>query len=322
MGLRLLGISNVTGIEIDPMACLTAIAAGHKREQSDMASLYPTAFGPVRGLLGSPPCQGFSRAGKGVGRLDAVHLIDVAGRGSYEAVSAAAAELLPHLKDPRSILSLHPLRWVLELMPPWSAWEQVPAVLPLWEAAAATLREVGYLTWTGIVEAEQYGTPQTRRRAILMASRTYQPHRPTPTHSQFHLRSPARLDPGVLPWVTMAQALGWPEAEVVDIVTQRLNNQSGTVFDLSWPLHRPAPVIAGRALVTMPGANANRFNGATKSRNDGIRMTAPECGILQTFPGDYPWAGNVTEVHTQIGNACPPVLARAIADQLIQGEAA
>lgn len=40
-----------------------------------------------------------------------------------------------------------------------------------------------------------------------------------------------------------------------------------------------------------------------------IRITAREASLLQTFPADYPWAGNKGQVFGQIGNAVPPLLA-------------
>lgn len=40
-----------------------------------------------------------------------------------------------------------------------------------------------------------------------------------------------------------------------------------------------------------------------------IRITAREAGILQTFPADYPWAGNKGQQFSQIGNDVPPRLA-------------
>ncbi|MEV8407055.1 DNA cytosine methyltransferase, partial [Streptomyces niveus] len=42
---------------------------------------------------------------------------------------------------------------------------------------------------------------------------------------------------------------------------------------------------------------------------DSIRITAREAGLLQTFPADYPWAGNKGQRFSQIGNAVPPRLA-------------
>jgi site-specific DNA-cytosine methylase len=100
----------------------------------------------------------------------------------------------------------------------------------------------------------------------------------------------------------------------------RVNNQSGTEFDLAWPAHRPAPVIAGRGLVTMPGANANRFNGSTKSRNDGIRVTVQEAAVLQSFPADWSFQGSKTSQYQQVGNAVPPLLQYVLTTQMIGGE--
>jgi DNA (cytosine-5)-methyltransferase 1 len=82
-------------------------------------------------------------------------------------------------------------------------------------------------------------------------------------------------------------------------------------------MDRPAPVIAGRGLVTMPGANANRFNGSTKSRNDGIRVSVEEAGVLQSFAPDYPWQGTKTKQHEQVGNAVPPLLQKALTQHLL-----
>lgn len=42
---------------------------------------------------------------------------------------------------------------------------------------------------------------------------------------------------------------------------------------------------------------------------EAIRITAAEAGVLQTFPADYPWAGNKGQQFSQIGNAVPPRLA-------------
>jgi site-specific DNA-cytosine methylase len=57
------------------------------------------------------------------------------------------------------------------LRPEWVALEQVPAVLPVWADVAAVLRAHGYFAWAGLVYAERYGVPQTRQRAVLLASK-------------------------------------------------------------------------------------------------------------------------------------------------------
>ena len=407
-GVAPLGIHPL-GFELGDAQCATARAAGHSRVQGDIAQMDPrqAVSDPVRGLIASPPCQGFSMAGKGKGRADSLRLLQVVPALTDENIDDTL-ELLHHdMTDDRSLLALEPLRWALALGPRWLAWEQVPAVLPLWEAVAVVLRREGYSVATGIVNAEQYGVPQTRRRAILVARSDGKEARlPTPTHSRYYSRTPQKLDEGVQKWVSMAEALGWGadervgfprrsdgRGEVIEIdgreyrgrdlrlasepafaltekarswerlqlrnntsakagvrdetepaptmyfggrvnkmtreesqraavaaeVAPRVRNQSGTEFDLAWPLDRPSPVIAGRGQVSMPGENANRFNNATKSRNDGIRVTVQEAAVLQSFPADYPWQGSKTQQYQQIGDAVPPLLAYHIVKEITKG---
>ena len=86
---------------------------------------------------------------------------------------------------------------------------------PLWDACAVILRAYGYSIDTGVLNSEQYGVPQTRRRAVLVAHKDRAEALPTPTHSRYYSRSPAKLDPGVLPWVSMSDALGWGDSSLV-----------------------------------------------------------------------------------------------------------
>lgn len=206
------------GLELDTNACLTSNAAGFKTIQCDIAEEDPrlTAdkwLGGVytgAGLIASPPCQGFSMAGKGNGRRDALFLlnaIEAIGRG-YD-IDTAIKELHAKMTDDRSVLALEPLRWTYAIQPEWTVWEQVPAVLPIWEACAKVLRARGYSVWTGCLHSEQYGVPQTRTRAVLIASLTKEVHQPVPTHSKYYSRDQDRLDPGVEKWVSMADAMGW-----------------------------------------------------------------------------------------------------------------
>lgn len=479
-----LGIEEV-GVENMEAARQTRAAAGFKtHEVADVWDLdYAYLRGVYEGLITSPPCQTFSAAGKGAGRKALDQVLGLIADGTYKDKDALR-EAGVALGDERTALVLLPLHAAWEMRPEWIAWEQVPTVLPVWEACADELRSWGYSVWTDNLLAEQHGVPQTRKRALLGAHRDRETFPPVPTHSRYHNRSPKRLDEGVLKWVSMAEALGWgqftmvsnyshggdasqrgerssehppptvtskfdrnrvvpqgirslagggwepvtwdadqpaltvtgagrnvgfefvapsdvelksrrdspkwveengerknrtadlpaptltgeahrwdweergmklcptnlrpnaalrsmdqpaptmafghetprwvpPEEEaeyrsrLAEEVEPRVNNQSGTEFDLAWPADRPAPVIAGRDIVTMPGANANRFNGATKSRNDGIRVTVQEAGVLQSFPADFQWQGNKGEQFLQVGNAVPPLLAEAVLKTLV-----
>ena len=43
------------------------------------------------------------------------------------------------------------------------------------------------------------------------------------------------------------------------------------------------------------------------------RLSARECAIIQTFPDSFKFIGKIDSIHTQIGNAVPPLFARKIA---------
>ena len=205
---RALGLDGV-GIELDPSACETRRAAGLRTVQGSVLDHRPRAF-RARGLIASPPCQTFSTAGSGVGRqaLDSVlALADVVAQGVNPSE-------LGWDGDPRTVLVLEPLWWAVQAMAEgfpfqWIALEQVPPVLPVWERFAVHLRAMGYAVAVGILNAEAYGVPQTRRRAVLVARLGQPVALPTHTHSRYYPRTPDKLDPGVPRWVSMAEALGF-----------------------------------------------------------------------------------------------------------------
>lgn len=227
---RELGLSTL-GIEWDESAIATSRAAGFHVVQADVAALDPLDFAPCEGLIGSPPCQAWSSAGKGEGRkATTAYLAAIAHMGRGEPVDAVALD--EACADERAHLVLEPLRWALALEPRWIALEQVKEALPIWRAMAAVLRERGYSAWCGKVSAERYGVPQTRARAILIASLDCKVRMPTPTHQRYIApkqrkareatdeahggglfdAAPERIvhceDRGLLPWVSMAEALG------------------------------------------------------------------------------------------------------------------
>lgn len=220
-GARMLGITDVIGVEWDESACRTAEAAGHLRVRADVAALDPLDFvtgaavcdllgipivtAIVEGLIASPPCQAWSLAGKRGGEEDRAACHQLVDRMAAGDDSTDWREWT----DPRSPLVCQPVRWARILRPEWIALEEVPAVLGLWEHMARIFRGWGYSVWVGLLMAADFGVPQTRTRAILMASRTRSVHPPEATHEE----NPQGVDlfggGHRRRWVSMAEALGW-----------------------------------------------------------------------------------------------------------------
>ena len=318
-GLRQLGLTDV-GIEWDEAACQTRAAAGHTTIRADVAK-YPTEpfVGKVEGLIASPPCQDFSTAGSRAGiDGDTGHLV---------------AEVM---------------RWADTLMPEWIACEQVPPVLPIWEDYASDFKDWGYSTWTGILNAANFGVPQTRKRAILLASRISPALPPEPTHAKSP--EPSLFGPELQPWTSMGEALRWGSGDPTGINTGRDWKPGGTRETAQViPSDQPSPTlstIAGGQWILRTGNNS-MVTGRTGSKagdgdvqpyerpltqpsptldakvggawsislegaNEVAKLSTPAALVLQSFPAGYPVQGTKTKQFEQIGNAIPPRLAAHI----------
>ncbi|PWV81441.1 DNA (cytosine-5)-methyltransferase 1 [Nocardia neocaledoniensis] len=312
---RWLGL-DVYGFEWDRNACATRGAAGLNDRSHDVRDFGPEDVPGAWILAGGPPCQTFTVAGSGAGRKALDEVLSYVDRmGANDDVS----DDLARLEDERTGLVLEPLRWALEAYGRGDPYkvivlEQVPAVLPIWRRMGDVLKGIGYQATAEVLRTEQFGVPQTRRRAILVASRVGEPELPKPTHRPYRKGiDRAQGEVEQLPWETMGSALN----RGYDF--QVISNY-GTGGD---------PKVRGRRTSREPSATVT----GKISRNQIVdstgfpcpRFSLAEAGRLQTFPIDYPWSGN--DIAQQIGNAIPPVLAlhvlsAALGSQVSHEEAA
>jgi DNA (cytosine-5)-methyltransferase 1 len=288
------------GIEWDANAVATRRAAGLPTIHGDVRKHGPRDFPDATVMTAGPPCQTFTIAGSGAGRLMLAEVLAAVKRlGAREAVDPRI------LGDERTGLVLEPLRWILEAADmgrPYQAivLEQVQQVQQVWCAYAEVLRAEGYSVATGILRTEQYDVPQTRRRAVLVARLDGPVALPEPSRRPYRRGIPQNAGDGRLePWLSMGDVL--PDRGEFAVISNY-----GTGGD---PRNRGRRSSAEPAF-TVTG-KISRLRLIDPHGAELPRLTPSEAGRLQGFPADWPWAGN--DVSQQIGNACPPPLAAALA---------
>mgnify|MGYP000110482794 CR=1 FL=1 len=122
-------------------------------------------------LVGGPPCQAYSRIGKGK--------------------MASLQKTGAHKSDGRGMLFEEYLRYVRELSPVGVLIENVPdainfggEVIP--EVICSSLADMGYLARFTVLNAANYGVPQSRERVFILAiheeAAKLAPSFPEPTH--------------------------------------------------------------------------------------------------------------------------------------------
>lgn len=291
----------VVGIEWDANACATRRAAGLATVQGDVRDFGPSDFPSATVLAGGPPRQPYAVAGAGAGHRAFQEVLRLMRRMvDREGITADLAEV----GDERAGLVLEPLRWTLAALDsgcPYEAivLEQVPAVLPLWREMSKVLSTEGYSVACGLLRAEEFGVPQTRHRAVLIARRHGTAALPKVTHRPYRPGVPrAEGDPALSPWVAMGDVLDRPEPFVVV-------SSYGTGGD---------PKSRGRRTSAEPSATVTgKITRNQVLTEDGVEhFSISEAGRLQGFPADYPWAGRAQA--QQVGNACPPPLAVRVLD--------
>jgi DNA (cytosine-5)-methyltransferase 1 len=292
-GLNLAGFTGTAvGYELDWAACKTATAAGHRRVQADVSAVGLEHLAEhVDGALLSPPCPPWSMSGRRLGPLDRLNVL--------HRIDAFAEQCQPELaewNDQRSHLCAEPMRWAVALRPRWIALEQVPGALPLWQHIGGHLENLGYSVAAGVLRCEEFGVPQTRKRAVLVARRDGRASLPAPTHRRYRDGvAQHEGDHRLLPWVSMHDAIGWGLKD------------------------RPAWTVTAGGTAT---GGAEVFgNAKCRSLLGGRRPTPEEAAALQGFRRGYPFHGDTAgRRYRQIGDAVPPLLAAAVLRPLVRAE--
>ena len=168
-GWREAGFSRIASIDHDPVAARTCelnLGVDHglilNRDldafgPAKLAKLIGTRPGGLAAIVGGPPCQGWSKVG----------------RGKMRSLDQRARNLL---RDPRNGLYRRFLEYVSYFRPPLCVMENVPGMLSIEgeniaDAILANFRSIGYRATVAVVNARWFGVPQDRKRLIFLAVR-------------------------------------------------------------------------------------------------------------------------------------------------------
>lgn len=290
LGLEQAGFGHVALVEIDHFACQTLRAnrPDWNVVEADVKDFDPAPYRGVDLVAGGVPCPPFSVAGKQLGADDERDLFP-------EALRIVAA------CQPKAVL-IENVRGILE-----------PKFAPFRQQVLAELADMGYQSDWKLVHASDFGVPQLRPRAILVALKTaFFPH------FQWPEKMPVPPPPvGEVLFEEMA-SLGWENVrqwrqtarKIAPTLVGGSKKHGGPDLGPTRAKKAWAELgVDGRGLADHPPING--FDGMPRLT---VRMTA----TLQGFPRDWEFSGKKTPQYRQIGNAFPPPVAKSIGESILK----
>lgn len=277
----------------------------------------------VNMIIGGPPCQGYSLKGKKLG-----------------------------LQDPRNFLFIEYLNLVEYLQPDVFVIENVKALLSTskgWfkNQIISTIEKLGYKVDVGVLKANDFGVPQTRERTIFICCKNKKIFLPDPIVSK-----PVTVREAIEDLAFLESSEGDFEQNYRYLPTSnyqklmrkgskklynhRASNHAKIAIEklklippekgkecLPKELHGKQIFNStwGRLVWDEPSPTIDtRFDAASNGKNNhpflNRAITPREAARLQSFDDKYIFYGTKVAIRTQIGNAVPPLMAKAIADAI------
>lgn len=273
-------------------------------------------------IVGGPPCQGFSSKGKKLG-----------------------------LNDPRNYLFREFLKVVEEIKPEVFVIENVRGIITSsdgWflKEILESIKYLGYKASFGVLNAKDYGVPQSRERAFFVCSKSNSINLP-PKYSKSVSVRDAISD---LSYLNSGEGsfeqeyINSPQSEYQRYMRERspllFNHKASNHSELA--IHKLSLIPAemgkeylpkellgkqkfrttwGRLKWDQPSPTIDtRFDTPSNGRNShpvlNRSITAREAARIQSFDDNFIFYGNKVNIRNQIGNAVPPLLAEAVANKI------
>ncbi len=244
-------------------------------------------------LHGGPPCQPFSVAGRQRGRLDP--------RDGWPAFVKAVRAVRPRAFVAENVPALVSRKFT-------SYVEQV-ITGPL--SRDYTITQL-------LLRSEDFGVPQTRRRAVWVGFRRRRDAaryvEPTPSHAW---TAPGEPPAGLPRTMGVREALGLPEIGFDCLSPTIRSTLCGPRHTTSILNSTASQRVFERLQVWPNGVAPDRDKArAFVATNGHFRLSVPDVALLQGFPDDWPFQGATYMQLGQIGNAVPPPMAYAVASSV------
>ncbi len=286
-------------------------------------------------VVGGPPCQAYSLAGtrdpedpRGKLFQAYVEIVDKVRPSAFVMENVSGILSMRHFRDsvPEKVK-----QEVKEMVKKRKSRGQKVSIeklnskiadylIPVPELIKSTFKRLGYKVEWKMLNAADYGVPQSRKRVFFVGTRTKELIIfPAPTHS----KNPSTL---LKPWVTLKDAIGdlpFPGVSEGDEVYEgsfssiyMSRNRKKNWDDVSYTIQagaRHIPLHPESGSMKKIGEDEWVFGEGTLRR-----LSVKECARIQTFPDDFVFLGTTQQKYKQIGNAVPPLLARRIADCIKQ----
>lgn len=300
-----------------------------KKDINDVSSedieSWKKEFGTIDIIVGGPPCQGFSLAGK---------------RDPADIRNQLYKQYV------RIVSELHPKAFVFENVAKMTSMKNKDGGLFL-DEIIKDFSNVGYRIVHKIVNACDYGVPQSRERVIIVGVREDLNKKYSFSEPQFNSIEESKQ-------ITMFEAK--QPLRTFRYATEDLcsleSDESSEVDPLHWTIAHPQHVIDW--LVDIPegmsahenpdplkrppsgfnttykrimwdepcstiSTNFNMISGCRNVHPTNTRsLTIREATRAQSFPDEFVFCGKWGDVRTAIGNAVPPLLAYEIAKDVIR----
>lgn len=284
LGFKQAGIHTLWATDLDKDCCNTYRFHSPNTTviQGDIANINTADMPSCDILLGGPPCQGFSIAGK------------------------------RSINDPRNQLYKHYVRIISEKQTKVFIFENVKGLLSM--NNGEVLKQIiedfegcGYTVFYQLLDAKDYGVPQHRERVIITGFR-----------KDLGIKDFV-IPPYTGKPMTIGDALkGLPEPSAADIYNASYSswymrrNRRREYNDVSHTILASAkyiPIWSGSPAMVKIHSESWVFGEGGVTR----RFSWQEASAIQTFPTDMVFEGKLVSRYRQIGNAVPPKLAEHIA---------